>query len=181
MRDGDQRGGGHGRDARDARRDGERDPRLGQRERLLAAAAEDERVAALEADDVEPGPPVVDEQRVDRLLRQRRARDHERVLGRLLDELRRDERVVHEHVAGANELEPAGRDQPGVARAGADEVDGHESARSTRPLEVRLALVVGRKAHLRPRAELPQLAREVGVRRPDLGGDLVAEPLREGG
>ena len=123
---------GHGRDARDARGDGERDPRLGELERLLAAAAEDERVAALEADDLEPGPPVLDEQRVDLRLLERRARDHERVLGRLRDELRRDERVVDEHVAGANELQPAGRDQPGVARAGADEVDGHESARSTR-------------------------------------------------
>ena len=79
-----------------------------------------------------PAAPVLDEQRVDLRLLERRARDDERVLGRLRDELRRDERVVDEHVAGANELEPAGRDQPGVARAGADEVDGHESARSTR-------------------------------------------------
>ena len=36
------------------------------------------------------------------------------------------------HDAGANELQPAGGDLPRVARAGADEMDGHESARSTR-------------------------------------------------
>ena len=43
--------------------------------------------------------------------------------GRLGDELRRDEAVVDEHVARADELQPAGGDQPGIARARADEVD----------------------------------------------------------
>ena len=46
-------------------------PGLGERERLLAAAAEDERVAALEPHDLEPAPPELDEQRVQ--LRLRRA------------------------------------------------------------------------------------------------------------
>ena len=131
VRDRDQRGRRDGRDARDARRHRERDPRRGQRERLLAAAAEDERVAALEPDDIQARVAVLDEQRVDLGLAERRPRDEQRVGRRLGDELGRDEHVVDEHVAGAEELEPAGGDQTGIARAGADEVDGHESARST--------------------------------------------------
>ena len=131
VRDRDQRGRRDGRDARDAGRDRERNPGRGERERLLAAAAEDERIAALEPHDIEPRAAVLHEQRVDLGLAERRPRDEQRVGGRLGHELGRDEHVVDEHVAGAHELEPAGRDQTGIARACADEVDGHESARST--------------------------------------------------
>ena len=49
---------------------------LGERERLLAAAAEDERVAALEAHDLEPLPAELDEQRVQLGLLHVLARDH---------------------------------------------------------------------------------------------------------
>ena len=76
------------------------DAGLGQRERLLAAAAEDERVAALQPHDLEPLPAELDEQRRSaRAWRDVLARDHERVVGRLVDELRRDEHVVDERVA----------------------------------------------------------------------------------
>ena len=138
MGDRDQGRGGHGRDRRDARDDLERDAGLGERERLLAAAAEHERVAALEPDDVEAGGAVGDEQARHRLLLHPGPRDHERVVGRLVDELLGDERVGDEHVARADELEPAHGDQPGVARARADEVDGHPSSCATSPAKYAL-------------------------------------------
>ena len=43
------------------------------------------------------------------------ARDHERVVGRLLDELGRDEHVVDERVAAPDQLEAAHGDEPGIA------------------------------------------------------------------
>ena len=74
----------------------EGDAGLGERERFLAAAAEDERVAALEPHDVEPRGAVGHEQARHRLLLQPRPRDHEGVVGRLVDELLCDERVGDE-------------------------------------------------------------------------------------
>ncbi len=53
--------------------------------------------------------------------------------GSLGDELGSDQPIVDEHVARADELEAAGRDQAGVARPGADEVDGHPSSSRTMP------------------------------------------------
>ena len=102
-RDPDRRG--HGAHRRHAGHDLALDPGCGQRERLLAAAAEDERVAALEAHDLEPLPPELDEQVVQLGLADVLARDHERVGGRLVDELGRDEHVVDERVAAADEVE----------------------------------------------------------------------------
>ena len=101
VRDRDPGGGGHGRERRDAGHDLERHAGLDERERLLAAAAEQERVAALEPDDVEAATGEPHEQAVDLLLRQRVAGDAERVGGRLVDELRRDQPVVDERVAAA--------------------------------------------------------------------------------
>ncbi len=75
---------------------------------LLAAASEDEEVAALQAHDLEPCATVGDEELVDRLLGERLPPDPQRVGQRLLDELVRDEAVVDEDVAAADELE-AGR------------------------------------------------------------------------
>ena len=64
---------------------------------------------------------------------QPRAGDHEGVVGGLVDELLRDERVGDEHVARADEVEPAHGDQLRIARAGSDEVNGHPSSRATMP------------------------------------------------
>ena len=86
-----------------------RTPRLGERECLLAAASEDERVAALEADDLEPAAPVGDEQVVDRGLVERLAGDAESLGRRLRDELGSDETVVDEHVAAAQRARARGR------------------------------------------------------------------------
>ena len=124
---------------------------------------------------------VGDEQARDRLLRHARAGDDERVLGSLVDELLRDERVGDEHVARADELEPAGGDQARVAGAGADEVDGHSELLGDEAGEVRLALLVGGEVRLRPRPQLAQAVRQLGVLRPHDGRDLVAQMLRERG
>ena len=90
---------GHRRDRRDAGDELERHAGVGERERLLPAAAEDERVAALQPHDAAAPPPVRDEQLVDRRpARSRRARcaASRRRLG---DELLCDEPVVDEHLA----------------------------------------------------------------------------------
>ena len=116
----------HGRQRRDARHDLERDPGGRERERFLAAAAEHERVAALEAHGLEAPSAEVDEQLVQLRLLQLGARDQERVVGRLGDELWRNEHVVDERLARADELEASRRDQPRVARARADQEHRHE-------------------------------------------------------
>ena len=106
-------------------------PGFCQDQRLLAAAAEHERIAALEPDDVEAAPPVQHEQPVDLALIEALAADADRVRRRLLDELVAHEPVVDEDVAGADELEPPGGDQAGIAGAGSDEEDRHRSDSST--------------------------------------------------
>ena len=65
VRDRDARRLGNGGDRRHAGHELERDAGADERERLLPAAAEHERVAALEAHDAAPAPAVRDEQRVD--------------------------------------------------------------------------------------------------------------------
>ena len=93
----------------------------------------------------------------------RRAQMSERVRRGLGDELGSDEAVVDEHVAAADELEPARRDQARVARAGADEVRRscerllRRGRRSSRAAPRRSA-----KCCLRPG---PQLAQPRGERR----------------
>ena len=68
---------------------------------------------------------------VDRVLVEPGAGHEQRILGRLGDELGRDEGVVDERVAASHELEPARSDQAGIAGAGAYEEDGHGSASLT--------------------------------------------------
>jgi len=131
MRHGDVEGGRDGGECGDTRHHLECDPRLRERDRLLAAASEDEGVATLQTHGLEPVAPKLDEQPVERLLVESRARDEKRLVRRLGDELGRDERVVDEGVAAPDEIEAARRDQPRVAGTGADEVDGHASACST--------------------------------------------------
>ncbi len=85
--DGDPRRGRGGADRRDPGDDLERDRRRRERERLLAASPEDERVASLEPDDLEALPAELDEQLVQLDLPHVLARDQEGARGRLLDEL----------------------------------------------------------------------------------------------
>ena len=109
VRDGDQCRGGNRRDRRDAGDDLEVDPGLGERERFFAATTEDERVAALEPDDIEAGRAVGDEQARDRVLLHAGAGDDDCVIGSLVDELLRDEHVGDEHVARAQRARDRGR------------------------------------------------------------------------
>src|SRR6185312_8762175 len=109
----------------------ERDPRFCQGQRLLAAAAEHERISAFQPDDVQAAPSVEHEQPVDLVLVEPLAADADRVRRRLLDELVAYQPVVDEDVAGAHELEPPGGDQAGIARAGSDEEDRQGSDSST--------------------------------------------------
>ena len=104
-------------------------PGLGAGLPLLAAAAEDERVAALEPDDPLAGPGVLDEQLVDALLRGEGAArdlgdvDDLGVRGRLVEHGERGQPVGDHHVGAADGGEAGDGDQAGVARAAADEHD----------------------------------------------------------
>ena len=103
------------------------DPGLAQPQRLLAAAAEHERVAALQPHDPLPGLAVLDQQPVDLLLRHLRpaallADVHElRLRPRVPQRARRDQAVVEHDVGRAEQLDGAEGEEPGVAGPGAHE------------------------------------------------------------
>ena len=132
---------GAGRDAgRDPRHDLELDPGLAQRLALLAAAAEDERVAALQPHHALARPRRLDQPLADLLLRHRghagRLADVDQlgVLARPVERPRRDQPVVVDRVGRADQLQRARRHQPRIAGPGADEVD--ESGRALTPLRL---------------------------------------------
>ena len=136
VRDRDARVGRRGDAGGHARHDLERDAGLVQHQRLLAAAAEHERVAALEPDDRSPGARVLEQQRVRVVLGELRAFalladvDHLRVRARVREGLGRDQAVVEDHVGVRDQLDGAHGEQPGVAGSRADEMHraGHRAA-----------------------------------------------------
>ena len=171
----------HGGDRRDAGHELERHAGVGERERLLPAAAEDERIAALEPDDAPPVASVHHEQLVHVVLLEVVARDPQRVGRRLVDELFRHEPVVDEHLAVAQSLEPAHGDQLRIAGPGTDERDAHPSTCVDPLAEEVAALLVRLEVLLRPRTQSTQLDGERLVLLPDLRGETVAKHLRERG
>jgi len=130
MRDGDAGRSRNGCERRHAGDDLERHVRAGERQRLLAAAPEKERISALQAHDAAL-PPVEDEEIVHLLLREAVALDAQRIGGRLVDELLSDEPVEHDHVTCAHARETLDGDQARVARAAADDRDAQFSALAT--------------------------------------------------
>ena len=103
-------------------------PAADERERLLAAAAEHERIAALQAHDVAAAAAELDEQLVDQLLRHRCAGtladvDQLGVGSGEREHAGADERVVHDDVGCLQPAQPADGQQLRVARAGADQRD----------------------------------------------------------
>ena len=97
---------------------------------LLPAPSEHEGVAALQADDRPPGPALADQEGVDLVLVDRTARRLADVDppggGRgQVEEAGVGQPVVDDHVGAAEHLGAAHGQQPGVAGAGADQVDGH--------------------------------------------------------
>jgi hypothetical protein len=132
MGDRDPRVGGRRDTRRHPRHDLEAHAGLGQRFGLLAAAAEHERVAALQPDHALPGLPQLHQLRVDLVLLDRR-------LARLLAhvaELRagagaverpgRDQPVVEHDVGARDQLQRAPGHQPWITGTGADEI--HDAA-----------------------------------------------------
>ena len=141
MRDGDAGGARGGDGARQARHHLVVDTGGVERLGLLGAAPEDERIAALEAHDELARQAVLDEAGVGLRLRHRdlpgrlAGVDQQAVRARLERQLIAGQAVEDEHVGAAHEIEAADGDQPGIAGAGADEVDGHAapSASSSAP------------------------------------------------
>ena len=120
---GNRDGGGH------AGNDFERDALLAQRLRLLSSAAEDERVAAFEAGDGIPPFRLVNEELVDLPLREGviapllAGVDPARFSSGVTENLRADQMVVDDHIRLTDACRPAQRDQPGIPRPGADDVN----------------------------------------------------------
>jgi hypothetical protein len=104
----------------------------GRRERLdlFSAATEDERITALQPDDLAAAPAVVNQEVVHLLLVQALASNPRRADG-LAHEVERDEPVVDEDLALPDELERTYRDEPRIARPGANDRHRHASASST--------------------------------------------------
>ena len=134
-RDPGERGSGERR--ADARHDLVGDARRPQRQDLLASAAEDEGISALEAHDALAAARRADHQRVDRLLAEggaTRALAHGEALGPGSEgqHLRRDEGVVEDEVGRGERAHGAHGEQLRVAGAGADDRDvaGHARASS---------------------------------------------------
>lgn len=94
--------------------------------------SEQEGIAALEPHNGESAAALGDQQLVDLALRQPLARHPERVRRRLGNQLRRDEPVVEQDLAAADELEPTHGYEAGIARTGADERDRHGKTSLTR-------------------------------------------------
>lgn len=128
--DGNAGGSGHGCERGHARDHLERHTGAGERERLLPATSEQERVAALQPDDVERVA-VVNEELVHLLLREPVALHAARPRRRLVDELRSDEPVVDQNVTRAHACEALHSDEPRIPGSRADERDAHESALAT--------------------------------------------------
>ena len=100
---------------------------LDQSGHLLAAAAENERVATLEPDDVEALPCEGDHHRVDLVLTAAVAAvplagiDDPCVVAAEAERGPRDQRVVQDHVGGGEEIDGLQREQAWIAWSGADE------------------------------------------------------------
>jgi len=109
----------------------ERNVRLRQPERFLAASSEHERVASFQPNDLETLGGEIDEESADLFLVEALARNRQRVCGSFGHELGSHEPVVDERVATADELQPARGDQTRVAGACPDEPDGQERASAT--------------------------------------------------
>jgi hypothetical protein len=92
----------HGGERRDTGDHLERDAGPRERDRLLPTTPEEVRIAALEPHDAPATTGMHDQKRVHIRLRQSVARNPERMHGRFVEQLRRDEPVVHEHVARAH-------------------------------------------------------------------------------
>ena len=123
-------GRGHPADRRGhPRHDGRLEARVRERLEFLATAAEDERVAALEAHDALARARVLDERGVDLLLRHRHAAwrlagvDALRVIGAGVEQRRGGEAVVEHDLGLAQRLQAALRHEARIARSRADEPD----------------------------------------------------------
>ena len=122
-------GAGHGDRGADARHYLHRHARQGARQHLLAAPAEDERIAALQPHDEPAGLSVVDQDGRDGRLVEAMAsrgfpgKDPERAGGSLVEEVWAHELIVDDHLRAPKPAQPPEGDQLRVAGSGADEDD----------------------------------------------------------
>jgi hypothetical protein len=115
----------------DARHHLESDARVRESLRLLAPAAENERIAALESNDALPLAGEADEERFDVFLARRALAAtlaYEVTLGHVRDRAAREydgihQRVEHHRVAAREQIARTHREEPGVTRAGSHEMD----------------------------------------------------------
>ena len=177
MGDGDPRVGGRRDAGGDPRHDLELDPGRAQRFALLAAAAEDERVAALEPHDALARRGRLDQPLADLLLRHR---GHAGLLADVdqlgvsrapVERARRDQAVVEDRVGDGDQLQRSRRHQPRVAGPGPDQVDDPRS-RAHAAASARSRMSRAPAASRRSARSAPTGAGCVG-----LAFDSVADPL----
>ena len=148
----------------------ERHTRRGERLRLLAAAPEHERVAALEAHHALAGPAQFHEQVVGLLLAERGRAGllaHVAQLGVrpcAVERARRDQAVVEDRVGAGDQLQRAARHQARIAGPGAHEVDdaAHASERYRQPPALSLGEQLGGAAASRRSRDGGPSARGLG-------------------
>src|SRR5262249_47693990 len=136
---------------------------------LLAAASEDERIAALEPHDPPPPPRVHDQERGDLFLTERviarglAGEDAPRAR-RLVEQPWVDQPVVHDHLGASQELEPAARHEAGISRPGADERDRPDSHDATPRISSRRCLASSRpRSTIRRRTSGPSARRQASA------------------
>jgi hypothetical protein len=106
-----------------------------QRFGFFSAPTEHERIAALQADDVQPAPRAVEKQLGDHRLLDALAaavfadQDAFRRCRRIVEQPRAGEIVVNHHVGALEPADAVERDEAWRARPGADQIDGPETAR----------------------------------------------------
>ena len=165
----------------------ERDPRRAQREPFLAAAAEDERVAALETDDALSAPRGADHQRMDGLLA------HARPSGALADgkapgaarqrhRLRADEGVEQHQIRAAEARERGAGQQARIAGPGARRVRRIRArglaVMDTASSALRRAAAGGPPSARRPPSTRARSSRAHSVQRSRSGGSSASIPSR---
>ena len=165
--------------AGDTGHDFERNARVDEHLGLFAAAAEHERVAALEPHHGRSGLTVLDQRCVDPVLIHGHAArrlpdvDAQRAGRCEIEERRMREPVVHHNVGPRQQLRTPNRDQPGVARPGTDEIDGHAGTpapavpgpnRKWRPAPTKYTVIAHRPSTPTARSRRPAPTKETVMR-----------------
>ncbi len=128
MRQRDARGSGAANTGADARHNAERDPGGGQSKRFLATPTEYQRIAALQPHNAQPlagelDQPVIDAKLLSANPTRTLAGQFQNRARRQRQDRLRHQRIMHNDIGATERIRRVQRQQPGVARTGADKPD----------------------------------------------------------